>query len=311
MRRLRGVAIAAALSALVVTAGASSRSFETAPQSLTPPAGASFTAGTHIVFTIRADQLSGTGYLWLHVSPSPVVRNACGTIGSETEIEAFGPTADPTVFEAKPTFFDYPGFWMNTPGTYYWQAYRISYQGGADGCLESEVRAFTIVPKATPPPSPSPPAPKPPRALSAARLQGTFEVVTRITSVKGIDVETGDKETFDWTFRPACRSGACSVRLSFPYRGAFDRHTLSLRLARSGAVYKGSATAKFLECNYRDVPGPVTITVRVTKGAWVGGVWRATRIRGSYVHTTRAATSGIYTCPAARVTATLTGSLGG
>jgi hypothetical protein len=129
--------------------------------------------------------------------------------------------------------------------------------------------------------------------------------------VKGIDVETGDKETFDWTFRPACRSGACSVRLSFPYRGAFDRHTLSLRLARSGAVYKGSATAKFLECNYRDVPGPVTITVRVTKGAWVGGVWRATRIRGSYVHTTRAATSGIYTCPAARVTATLTGSLGG
>ena len=27
-------------------------------------------------------------------------------------------------FEAKQKFFDYPEFWLNNPGTYYWQAYR-------------------------------------------------------------------------------------------------------------------------------------------------------------------------------------------
>jgi hypothetical protein len=27
-------------------------------------------------------------------------------------------------FEAKQKFFDFPEFWLNNPGTYYWQAYR-------------------------------------------------------------------------------------------------------------------------------------------------------------------------------------------
>ena len=27
-------------------------------------------------------------------------------------------------YEYKAKFFDFPGFWLNSPGTYYWQAYR-------------------------------------------------------------------------------------------------------------------------------------------------------------------------------------------
>ena len=32
----------------------------------------------------------------------------------------------------KPKFFDFPEFWLNTPGTYYWQAHRIACIAGSD-----------------------------------------------------------------------------------------------------------------------------------------------------------------------------------
>jgi hypothetical protein len=33
-------------------------------------------------------------------------------------------------FSYTPTFSDYPGFWLNSPGTYYWQAHRIACEHG-------------------------------------------------------------------------------------------------------------------------------------------------------------------------------------
>jgi hypothetical protein len=35
-------------------------------------------------------------------------------------------------FSVKMKFFDFPEFWLNAPGTYYWQAYRIDCSGGSD-----------------------------------------------------------------------------------------------------------------------------------------------------------------------------------
>lgn len=100
------------------------------------------------------------------------------------------------------------------------------------------------------------------------------------------------------------------MRLTFAYRGAsLDRHRLTVRLRRHGASYTGTGTATFLECSFKDVPGPVTFSLRVTRGAWIRDVWRATRITGTYVHTTTSATSGIYRCPATRLTVSFTGSL--
>ena len=40
------------------------------------------------------------------------------------------------VFQAKQTFFDFPAFWLNNPGTYYWQAHRISCEGNLNDCLQ-------------------------------------------------------------------------------------------------------------------------------------------------------------------------------
>jgi hypothetical protein len=35
-------------------------------------------------------------------------------------------------FSVKMKFFDFPEFWLNAAGTYYWQAYRIDCSGGSD-----------------------------------------------------------------------------------------------------------------------------------------------------------------------------------
>jgi hypothetical protein len=146
--------------------------------------------------------------------------------------------------------------------------------------------------------------------LAKARLQGNFDVVTRITSAKGIDAESGEKDEFVWGFRPRSSSGASDVRLTFRYRGAsFDTHRLSMQLEQSGASYAGTGTATFLECFYKDVRGPVTIRLRVLKAALIGGVWRATAFKGTYVHTTQTSTSSIYTCPGARLNVSFWASL--
>jgi hypothetical protein len=39
-------------------------------------------------------------------------------------------------WEAKQTFFDFPAFWLNNPGTYYWQAYRIECRSGSSDCKQ-------------------------------------------------------------------------------------------------------------------------------------------------------------------------------
>ena len=62
--------------------------------------------------------------------------------------------------------------WTSKPGTYFWQAYRVEYRDGADGCIDSEVRSLVIkaaaptpTPKPKPTPTPTPPKPKAPGAL--------------------------------------------------------------------------------------------------------------------------------------------------
>jgi hypothetical protein len=49
--------------------------------------------------------------------------------------------------------------------------------------------------------------------------------------------------------------------------------------------------------------------LEVTKGAWINGKWRATKIVGRYEYDAPATTSGIYRCPAAHITSTVRGTL--
>lgn len=127
------------------------------PAPLEPAPGATLPTRSSPLFRVQAQP--DDGYLWLHVSRSPVT-DAEGLIDDDVELELF--RASPSgggAFEAQPPFFDYPDFWMNQPGTYYWQAYRISYANGADGSIEGPVGSFTLA--APPPPPPTPPSPPP------------------------------------------------------------------------------------------------------------------------------------------------------
>ena len=48
-------------------------------------------------------------------------------------------------FKYRPKFFDFPGFWLNTPGTYYWQAHRISCENGTHDCrIEGPIVEFKV-----------------------------------------------------------------------------------------------------------------------------------------------------------------------
>jgi hypothetical protein len=48
-------------------------------------------------------------------------------------------------YEYKAKFFDFPEFWLNSPGTYYWQAYRTSCNASLDDCkAEGPVVKFKV-----------------------------------------------------------------------------------------------------------------------------------------------------------------------
>ena len=154
----------------------------------------------------------------------------------------------------------------------------------------------------------TPPPPKQPRARSAARLTGDFDVTLRVTSSKGVDKKRGDKDSGTWTLTPRCRSGACSVQLHYHL---FLGGSVTMRLARHGAVYSGTHTARLAQCLLKDVVGRLRVRLTVTKGAWIGDLWRATRVTGTYRYSFPQTINTLFhvRCPAGSLASTLTGSL--
>ena len=50
-----------------------------------------------------------------------------------------------TRYEFKAKFFDFPEFWLNSPGTYYWQAYRTACNAAIDDCkAEGKIVKFKV-----------------------------------------------------------------------------------------------------------------------------------------------------------------------
>jgi hypothetical protein len=48
-------------------------------------------------------------------------------------------------YEHKAKFFDFPEFWLNSPGTYYWQAYRIACNAAINDCkAEGPIVKFKV-----------------------------------------------------------------------------------------------------------------------------------------------------------------------
>jgi len=106
----------------------------------TPGQGAKVAEGTRPTFK---GKVKGPGSVFLHVSKSKKT-DGDGVIGNKELIAQA--RVKQGRFSHKARFFDFPEFWLNTPGTYYWQAHRI--QCGEDGndCLqEGPIVKFRVV----------------------------------------------------------------------------------------------------------------------------------------------------------------------
>lgn len=129
MRKFLLVLIAALAVTVTASAFAASKNGIT-PQS--PKQGAKVKTGTRPTFK---GKVSGPGVIYVHVSKSKKVKRD-GVIGYDAMIQKAKRRSNGT-FSVKADYFDFPQFWLNSPGTYYWQAHRISCEdGNTNDCLQ-------------------------------------------------------------------------------------------------------------------------------------------------------------------------------
>ena len=106
---------------------------------LSPKGGATVPAGKSPTFKMR---VKGAGQVWVHVCKSKK-KNADGVICSDESIGRAKKSGG--TYQYKPKFFNFPEFWLNSPGTYYWQAHRIQCEGNIKDCLqESAIIKFKV-----------------------------------------------------------------------------------------------------------------------------------------------------------------------
>ena len=98
---------------------------------LAPKAGTSVPSGKAASFRMRVSD-PGAG-VFMHVCKSKK-RDKQGMICKKATI--LQAKKRKGAWEAKQTFFDFPAFWLNNPGTYYWQAYRIECRSGSSDCKQ-------------------------------------------------------------------------------------------------------------------------------------------------------------------------------
>lgn len=98
---------------------------------LAPKAGTSVPAGKAATFRMRVKN-PGAG-VFMHVCKSKKKDKEGMICKKATILQA---KKKKGVFQAKQTFYDFPAFWLNNPGTYYWQAYRIECHSGSSDCKQ-------------------------------------------------------------------------------------------------------------------------------------------------------------------------------
>lgn len=137
MRRILVLALAAAVLAALASVAVAATKNGITPRA--PKAGTTVPAGESPTFTMR---VRGKGSVWVHVCKR-AKKNAKGIICDDESIGQARKRGG--LFRYTPKFFDYPEFWLNSPGTYYWQAHRINCTGNLKDCLrEGPVVRFRV-----------------------------------------------------------------------------------------------------------------------------------------------------------------------
>ena len=128
--RSRRMAVTAASLTLAVTAPLAVAATKNGITPLAPKAGSTVKVRTRPTFKMR---VKGPGQVWVHVCKS-AKRNNDGVICDKEMIAQAHKRNG--IFQVRAKFFDYPQFWLNSPGTYYWQAHRINCTGTSSDCLQ-------------------------------------------------------------------------------------------------------------------------------------------------------------------------------
>jgi hypothetical protein len=122
--------IALAVTGLLAIAPAVSAATKNGVTPLAPKAGSSVPAGKSPTFKLRA---KGGGQVYVHVCKSKK-KDKDGVICHKADIGRAKKHAG--IYRYKPTFYDFPAFWLNNPGTYYWQAHRIQCNTSITDCRQ-------------------------------------------------------------------------------------------------------------------------------------------------------------------------------
>jgi hypothetical protein len=127
----RPIAVVAAAGVLATgLAGVALASTKHGITTISPKSGATVPVGKSPTFKMRA---KGGGQVWVYVCKS-AKKHKEGVICHGASIGRAHKHGG--VYTYKPQFFDYPAFWLNTPGTYYWQAHRIKCETTIKDCLQ-------------------------------------------------------------------------------------------------------------------------------------------------------------------------------
>jgi hypothetical protein len=118
------------ITGLLVLPASASAATKNGVTPLAPKAGKSVPAGKSPTFKVRS---TGPGTVWVHVCKSKK-KDKNGVICHRASIGQAKKKKG--IYVYKPQFFDFPAFWLNSPGRYYWQAHRISCDGTSSDCRQ-------------------------------------------------------------------------------------------------------------------------------------------------------------------------------
>ena len=135
----RVIILAACSAALFIGASAAQAATKNGITPTAPKAGSTVPVGTAPTFK---GKVRGGGSLWIHVCKKNK-KNGDGILCRKAMIDQA--KKKDGRFKLKAQFFDFPAFWLNTSGTYYWQAHRIACEGDLDDCrLEGPTVKFKV-----------------------------------------------------------------------------------------------------------------------------------------------------------------------
>ena len=95
-----------------------------------PKAGAELPPGEVVTFRGR---VSGAGSVWVRVCKTRTTGEAGLICARGLQVRA---KRDGNDWRATPPVYDFPSYWLNTKGTWYWQAHRVACDVSGRNCLK-------------------------------------------------------------------------------------------------------------------------------------------------------------------------------